>query len=451
MDFNQLFEILIKLLIVAGLVFLNGFFVASEFALVKIRSTQLQPLIARGNKRAKIAKFVLENLDSSLSACQLGITIASLALGWVGEPVFKVLLKPLFELISIQSTEAKETIAVIVGFTTITFLHITAGEQSPKWIAIQKPLQTSLWVAAPLRLFHIVMFPFIWLLNKCSLYLIKLIGLKQIDTHEGIYSEDELRLLFATYQKDSRRTPLGREIVLNALDLSRRVVRDVMRPRKEIVFFDVDEGIEKCIEIAEKTKFSRYPICENGDIDKTLGFVHIKDLYLMKKNTLTARGLLSVARKLIYVPPTARLEKLLHLFLQQKVHMAIVVDEYGGTLGIVTLENVLEEIVGQIQDEFDQEKPLINRISENEWELNGLLPLYELSELVNQTLTAEGVSTVGGWVTHQLGGFPKKGDVINIGNYRLQVLSMDGIRVEQVKLWKEPKLTMQSSAPEQQT
>ncbi|MCX7872355.1 MAG: hemolysin family protein [Verrucomicrobiae bacterium] len=439
MDINQIIEIIVKLLIVAVLVFMNGFFVAAEFALVKIRDTQLDILISKGNKRAKITRVVIQNLDSSLSACQLGITVASLALGWVGEPVFKVILEPVFSLLSVTKPETKETLAVVVGFISISYLHIIAGEQSAKWLAIIKPLQTSLWVSAPLRLFYFVTYPFIWILNKSALKLLELIGIEPTLAHEKGFSEEELRLLFSATQKQSGRSKLGREIVLNALDLQKRVVKEVMRPRKEIVFFDINSGIDECIEIAEKTRYSRYPLCEDGNVDKTIGVIHIKDLYSMRKSAVKAKDLVQVARKLIYVPPTCRLEKILQLFLEKKLHMAIVVDEFGGTLGLVTLENVLEELVGQIQDEFDQEKPKLVKTDTDTWELDGTLPLYELSELINNKIEAEDVSTVSGWVTQYLGGFPKPGDTIRLGEFKIEVQSTDGARVDRLKVCKEKK------------
>ena len=211
-------------------------------------------------------------------------------------------------------------------------------------------------------------------------------------------------------------------------------MRDVMRPRHEIVFFSTEMPIAQCIELAEKTRYSRYPLCEKGDLDRTLGVIHIKDLYALRNKVATAQDLLSVARKLIYVPETARLEKLLKLFLDRKLHFAIVVDEYGGTVGVVSLENILEELVGQIQDEFDQEKPLLEKKDAKTWEISGSLPLHELSELTGESLQEEGITTTSGWVTHKLGGFPKVGDTIALGGFDLHVDEMDGLRVARLKL-----------------
>ena len=224
--------------------------------------------------------------------------------------------------------------------------------------------------------------------------------------------------------------------MLNALDLRHRLAREVMRPRQEIVSLDTQASIAECLDVAEKTRYSRFPLCEGGDPDKSLGVVHIKDLFAMRFKAACGADLLPVARKLIYVPETTRLEKLLQLFLERKAHLAIVVDEYGGTVGLLTLENILEELVGQIQDEFDQEKPLLVRTSETAWDLAGALPLHELEELTGQPLRQETVNTVSGWVTHRLGGFPKAGDTLAAGAYQLRVEAMDGLRVARLKLTK---------------
>jgi CBS domain containing-hemolysin-like protein len=426
--------LIFELLAVPLLVAINGFFVAAEFALVKIRDTQLTPLITKGHRRARIARRVIHNLDASLSACQLGITLASIGLGWIGEPVFSALLGPLMDALGIGSAGVRKTIAAVVGMSVITFLHISAGEQAPKWLAIQKPLSTALVVVQPLAWFHRASYPFIWLLNLASLAILRLFGVQPSGGTEQAHSEEELRLLLASSQKHSGASPLGRDIVLNALDLRLRVARDVMRPRQEITGLDTNASITECLDVAEKTRYSRFPLCEGGDLDKTLGVVHFKDLFAMRLKARQGADLAAVAWKLIYVPETAQLEKLLQLFLERKLHMAIVVDEYGGTVGLVTLENILEELVGQIQDEFDQEKPLLRKIGDQSWELAGSLPLHELAELVGEPLLADGITTANGWVTQSLGGFPKVGDVVPVGDYEVKVEEMDGLRVARMRL-----------------
>jgi len=434
MDWNAVILIALKIVAVIVLVCLNGFFVAAEFALVKIRDTQLSPLIRRGHRRAAMAKLILKKLDAFLSAAQLGITLASLGLGWIGEPVFSALLTPVFGWLAIESAEARHVWSFIVGFSVITFLHISAGEQAPKWLAIQKPLPTTLWVAYPMFWFYRVSYPFVVVLNWFSQWLLRQAGLEPATDAERAHSQEELRLLFGAAEEQVGGTKLGHHIVLNALDLQRRIVREVMRPRQEIVVFDTEASIADCLDVAEKTRYSRFPLCEGGDLDKTLGVVHIKDLYAMRLKARSGADLAPVLRKLIYVPETARLEKLLQLFLERKLHLAVVVDEYGGTVGMVTLENILEELVGQIQDEFDQEKPLLIKTSEQTWEIAGTLPLHELAELAGEPLQEEGISTTSGWVTHRLGGFPKIGDTLAVGACELRVEEMEGMRVAKLKV-----------------
>ncbi len=438
MHWNEVIAIVLKLLAVLVLVGLNGFFVAAEFSLVKIRDTQLSPLVQKGQRRARVAEYVLHHLDAFLSAAQLGITLASLGLGWIGEPVFSTLLRPVFGWLNIESEELRQGFAFAVGFSVITFLHISAGEQAPKWLAIQKPLAATLWIAVPMLWFYRLSYPFVVILNGFSQWLLRLAGLQPSMETERAHSEEELRLLFAASQKQTGAPALRREIVLNALDLRRRLIRDVMRPRQEIVFLDTEASLTECLDVAEKTRYSRFPLCESGDLDKTLGIVHIKDLYAMRIRARSGADLAPVARKLIYVPETGRLEQLLQMLLERKLHLALVVDEYGGTVGLVTLENILEELVGQIQDEFDQEKPLLLRTSDTRWEVAGTLPLHELEEIVGEPLPEEGITTASGWVTQRLGGFPKAGDVLVVGSFDLRVEETEGMRVARLSVTKRP-------------
>jgi len=436
MYWDTLLSILLRILGVLVLVLLNGFFVAAEFSLVKVRDTQLSPLVRRGQRRAQVAEFILQRLDSFLSAAQLGITLTSLGLGWIGEPVFAVLLGPVFTLLNVDSLEVRKWLAFIIGFSAITFLHISAGEQAPKWLAIQKPLATTLWISYPMLWFYRASYPFVMVLNWSSQWMLRQVGIELTGEGGRAHSEEELRLLLGAAQKRLGGTALGRDLVLNALDLHHRVAREVMRPRQEIVVLDTEASIAECLDVADKTRYSRFPLCEGGDLDKLRGVVHIKDLYAMRIKARTGGDLLPAARKLIYVPETARLEKLLRLLLERKLHLAIVVDEYGGALGMVTLENILEELVGQIQDEFDQEKPLVVRTGDSTWEGAGSLPLHELETLVGEPLQEEGITTVSGWITHRLGGFPKAGDVLAAGACELRVEELEGMRVARFKLTK---------------
>jgi CBS domain containing-hemolysin-like protein len=434
MDWEPIISVGWKIIAVLVLVLLNGFFVAAEFALVKVRDTQLEALVIKGHRRAKVARRILHNLDAALSATQLGITLASLGLGWIGEPVFVSLLQPVLKALQIQSVDLQHSIAVGVGFLVITFLHIVAGELAPKSLAIRKSLDTSIWVAIPLDWFYKISYPFIAILNSAANWLLRRFGIEPVSEGELVHSEEELRLIVGASQKYSSGLSLGRAIVLNALDLRQRTVREVMRPRQEITVLDTEASIAECLEIAEKSRYSRFPLSEGGDLDKTLGVIHIKDLFAMRLKARSGADLLPVTRKLLYVPETARLEKLLQMCLERKSHLAMVVDEYGGTMGLVTLENILEELVGQIQDEFDQEIPQSIRINENVWDVAGTLPLHELEEILGESLQEEGITTASGWVTQRLGGFPKIGDALIVGQFELRVEAMEGTRVAKLKV-----------------
>lgn len=435
MDWNAIFQDGLKLLAVGALVLLNAFFVAAELALVRIRATQLEPLVAAGNRRAKRARHITQNLDAYIGATQFGITLASLALGIAVEPVFHDLLEPIFHGLNITTEETQRSIAIGVGFFVNCYLLIVVGELAPKAIAIRRTLDTALWTASPLHWFYRISYPFIWLLNRSAQWLLRRLGVNMDELHVA-HSEEELRLLLSAARGETGATNYSRNLLLNALDLRRRIAREVMRPRQEIVAFDTEASIAECLALAEKTRYSRFPLCAGGDVDKTLGVVHIKDLFAARDTAKLGADLLPVARKLIYVPETARLERVLQLLLDRKLHLAIVVDEYGGTTGLLTLENVMEELVGQIQDEFDQEKPLLVRRSENVWEIDGALPLHDLAELVGEPLAADGVTTVSGWVTQRLGGFPRPGDKLPAGPHELLVEETDGRRVSRLQLTK---------------
>jgi magnesium and cobalt exporter, CNNM family len=427
-------EIFFKILVVILLVLLNAFFVAAELALVRIRDTQLDTLVAKGHRRAKMARRIINHLDAYIGTTQLGITLASLGLGVVAEPVFHALLDPVFAWLKVDSPQVQRAVAIGVGFLVNTYLLVVVGELAPKALAIRKTLPTTLAIATPLEWFYRISYPFTWLLSHSAQWLMSQLGIEPASEQERAHSEEELRLLLSVSQKHSASTKLGRDIVLNAFDLRQLIARQVMRPRKEIVGLDTEASIAACLDVAEKTRYSRFPLCEGGDLDRMLGVVHIKDLYAMRLKARRGADLASAARKLIYVPETVRLETLLRLFLERRLHFAIVVDEYGGTVGMVTLENILEELVGQIQDEFDQEKPRAVKLGEETWEVAGTLPLHDLAELLGEDVRAEDVTTASGWVTHRLGGFPKVGDTVRVGPYQVRVDELDGVAVGRLRI-----------------
>ena len=422
--------VLLKLGAIMLLVFLNGFFVAAEFALVKVRGSQLEALSAEGNMGAGIARQVMPNLDASLSACQLGITLASLGLGWVGEPFLARMLQPLYAMVSIESPAIIRASSFALAFFTITFLHIVLGEQAPKILAIRKALATSIVISPPLRLFYVVFKPAIWFLNASSNWVLKhLLRLEPAAHGEGSHSEEELRLILDQSEKTDEVSSLGRDLLINALDLRQRVVRDIMTPRGQVVFLDIEKSFEENVKIALESRHTRFPLCR-GHLDNTIGLIHIKELVPMMRDPQP--DLLRIKRDLIPLPEMMSLEKLLNLFLTRHAHLAIVVDEYGGTVGMVTLENVLEEIVGDIQDEFDSEKAEFRKINENEFSVDGAVGLYELHDLAGLELESADVSTIGGYVTHLLGHLPKQGEQVQIEDYLVTITQTDGRRVGQL-------------------
>lgn len=419
-----------KLLVVVVLVFLNGFFVVAEFALVKIRDSQIKTLTDAGVRRATFVQQIKDNLNAYLSACQVGITAASLGLGWLGEPFLARMLQPFFALAGIQSVPVIKSVSFALAFSAITFLHIVLGEQAPKILAIRKSMAAALFVSAPLRWFYAIFKPAIWFLNAASNWVLRrVIRVEPIAEGELAHSEEELRLIVQESEKSAEVTPLGRELVFNVLDLRDRVVRDIMTPRGDIVYFNLEDGFDANVKKAMESRHTRFPLCREN-LDNTIGLIHIKELLpLMRAED---PDLLKIKRELIPVPEMMPLEKLLKLFLSKHAHLALVVDEFGGTVGIVTLENVLEELVGDIQDEFDFEKEEFRKISANEFSVDGALGLYELNELAKLDLESADVSTIGGYVTHLLGHLPKQGEEVRIDNYVVTVSQSDGRRVQQL-------------------
>ncbi len=427
---------LLKLLGISVLVGLNGFFVASEFSLVKVRASQLDALVDEGDGRAAAARRVLERLDAYLSATQLGVTLASLALGWIGEPFVAQVLEPLFALVGIQSSLVISTLAVVIGFVAITFFHIIFGELAPKYLAIGNPVPTVLRCVGPLRAFYALFKPAIWCLNRSSnLILKKVFRIDPAGGEEVGHSEEELRVILSESEKSKEVSPLGKELLINALDLRRRVVRDIMTPRGEVIYLDIDAPFEENLAKAKASRHTRFPLCK-GYLDNPIGLLHIKDL--LSEVSDEHPDLMGIKRDLMVVPEMMPLERLLTTFLARQAHLAIVVDEFGGTMGIVTLDNVLAEIVGDIRDEFDAEQSEFKRLNPDEFEVEGVLGLYELNDFTDLDLSNTEVSTVGGYVTHLIGHLPRQGEQTRVGDYLVTVTATDGRRISQLNFKRSP-------------
>ncbi len=422
--------ILLKILCIVALVLLNAFFVASEFAVVKVRSTQLEPLIEEGNALAKLAGHITAHLDAYLSATQLGITLASLGLGWLGEPFLARMIQPFFHWVGMENMTLIHTIAFALAFTLITIAHIVMGELVPKSLAIRKPLSAALWVARPLYWFSVAFGPAINLLNDTANFILtRCFRVEPASEHEIGHSEEELRVILTESEKAAEVSPMGKEILINALDLRRLVVRDIMTPRREVITLDLENSFEENLKIAQKSRHTRFPLCQ-GHLDNTVGLVHIKDMMGLTPDQ--APDLATLKREILPVPEMMPLEKLLKLFLTKHVHLALVVDEYGGTVGIVTLDNVMEELVGSIQDEFDVEEAEFRRVSEHEFYVKGAYGLYELNDAAGLELESADVSTIGGYVTNLIGRLPAQGEKVSIDGYEVTISKCDGRRVEQL-------------------
>ena len=424
-------EALLYLLGIILFLLMNAFFVAAEFSIVKVRLSQIETVGKIRPRRSKVAKHVVEHLDGYLSANQLGITIASLALGFLGEPFVQKMVTPAMLMIPGFPEGAIRPISFGLAIASFTFLHVVIGELLPKSIAIRKALPTTLMLARPLHWFYVVFRWVIVFLNGTANWLLKHIF--RIDpVHEGeqFHSAEEIALLVNETEKSQEVTDTEREILINALELNDLWVRDVMTPRSEVIVLDVDDPLEKTLEIAKATKHTRFPLVK-GHLDDAVGLIHIKDLIYMVSDE--DPDLMRIKRDLKVVPDTMRLDTLLKFFLKEHAHLALAVDEFGHPAGVVFLDNVIEELVGDIQDEFDNEPSAFTAVNDDEFVVEGSLTLNELSDHAPELVLESGeVTTVGGYVTQHLGRFPKVGDVLEILGYEAKVTSASERRVGQL-------------------
>ncbi|MEO8502300.1 MAG: hemolysin family protein [Acidobacteriota bacterium] len=426
------------------LVLLNGFFVAAEFALVKVRPTQLDAEVLEG-RSGRLARHMLGHLDAYLSASQLGITLSSLALGWVGEPAFSWIVQPVVSKLPGASPELVHSASLILAFTVITGLHIVIGEQAPKAFAIRRPLPTALWIAWPLHGFYKLTYPLIWLLNRASIGLLSMLGLRAANEGEGEHSEDELRLLLAT-SRGGNIPELKRDLLDNVFELSHRVARQIMVPRADVVYLSNTKSADENLRLARMTGHTRFPLCD-GDLDKVVGLIHIKDLF---RTTTPLVSLKDVAREISFVPESLTLDRLLKRMRSERMHLAAVLDEYGGVSGIVTLENVIEEIVGPIQDEFDTEKPELVRKGENTYQVSGAMLVADLEDELRLDFSDRDEDTIGGVALSELGQRPRVGDQVNVGPLVLEVLEVERNRIKTLRVTVTPAVaaaTEESSQP----
>ncbi len=364
---------LFYLAIALFLIVLNGFFVAAEFSLVKVRLSRIEKLVREGRRFAPTARWLAKRLDESLSACQLGITMASLALGWVGEPAFAKLVEPVLNMVGIHNERVIHVIAFIVAFSVITGLHLVAGEQFPKIFAIRRPEVVLLWCALPLKFFYGILYPFLTVLNFVTTFLLRIVGIRGAADYEGPNSEEEVRALLREAHVHGNLSRNMHSLINNVFEFDDLIVRRVMLPRGDIAFFDVNKPLSELREMVRHTKHTRYPVCDRS-LDRVLGVVHMKDLISIPADD-SEFDIMSIIRPPKKLPDTMPISRVLRHFQATRQHMAFVIDEFGTIIGVVTLENVLEKIVGEVDDEFDNADPDIVPSGPKEFVVNGTTPI----------------------------------------------------------------------------
>jgi CBS domain containing-hemolysin-like protein len=418
------------------LVFLNGFFVASEFSIVKVRATRIQELISRGKRRATQAGKVVSNMDEYLSATQLGITLASLGLGWIGEPAFAALFEPIFAGLGFLTPVLTHSLSAAVAFMLITFLHIVLGELAPKSLAIQLPEPVVLATAGPMILFYKLSYPFIWSLNSTAILFLRLFGIQPAGEMESAHSEEELRMILAHSHEKGVLDLEEQRILERVFDFGDRSARQIMIPAGEVVYLDTEMSFKENLEKAIKNRHTRYPLCE-GSLDKVKGTIHVKDLFCHLKELGPDFDLTSIKRPVHFVPESLLIHSLLSDLRKDRIHLAIVVDEFGSTVGAVTMEDILEELVGEIQDEFDSEvpAPMIKEESSKRYLVQGRALLDDLEPVLGVEFHDEENDTIAGHVMMCLGRTARVGDEVSLSDaYRVRVLKMRNLQITQLSI-----------------
>ena len=413
------------------LVFINGFFVAAEFALVKVRPARIDEQVEKKVPFALTARWMVQRMDATLSACQLGITMASLGLGWIGEPAIAHLLRPLLKALWVVSEIWVHGIAFTIAFTAITAAHLVFGEQAPKIYALRRPEKVLLWLAIPMKLFYFFSYPFMIALNTTTSFLLKIIGVDSVSEHDVVHSEDEIKALLRLSHKHGELSRSEHRLINAVFEFDDTVVRRVMQPRSDIIFFDINRSFAQCQSLAKENKHSRYPLCD-GSLDSVLGIVHIKDLIDVSSDAEDI--LLSIARPVISVPETIRISLLLRQFQETHQQMALVVDEYGTIIGCITLEDVLEQIVGPVEDEFETDLIEIESIAPDKFIVAGGTLISTVNKQLNLNLESIEAETLCGLLMEQTGRVLKVGDKIKFDGVVAEVLEIRGSRALSIQI-----------------
>ncbi|MCP8616037.1 hemolysin family protein [Salirhabdus salicampi] len=418
-----------NMFMVVVLLVLTAFFVASEFAIVKVRKSQLNMLLEEGHPKAKMALHVVDHLDDYLSACQLGITVTALGLGWLGEPTFHHLLYPLFHMAEIPETVA-HTISFLIAFLFVTFLHVVLGELAPKTVAIQRAEAITLRFARPLIWFHRIMFPFIWLLNGSGNLVVRMFGFKSANEQEEAHSEEELRhILSESFQKgEINRSEY--EYVDRIFKFDNRTAKEIMIPRTDMAVVDIEDSLQSIIAQMKSERYTRYPVVQ-GDRDHVIGMIHIKEIFI---DGMKIESIKPFIRPVMKVFENIPIHELLVKLQRERTQLAILMDEYGGTSGLVTLEDILEEIVGEIRDEFDHEEQLpYKKVNEEHYVVDGKMSIQDLNELIDIELDNHEIDTISGWIyTQDIDA--KEGTTVHYGDFRFTVVNKEGGQIKQIEV-----------------
>lgn len=414
------------------LVLLNGFFVVAEFSLVKIRKTRLEELAQQGNSKAKLALKVVSSLDTYLSAIQLGITLASLALGWIGEPAVSSIIEPLLFKYFPGSELLLHTISIAISFTFITLLHVVMGELIPKSFAIQRTESMVLFAVWPLYIFHKIGYPVITLFDHTAWFFLKLMGVKPATEADVAHSEEELRMIVSASHRGGVLNQMESDLIDNVFDFADRVAHEVMVPRQDMVCLFAEDSYEENLKVVRETPHTRYPLCLD-DKDHIIGIIHLRDLMDLELRNAEKKDLKTIMREILVVPEGMSVAKLLQIMRRKRIHLSVVVDEFGGTAGLVALEDIIEEIVGDIQDEHDAViQAEIQRMPDNTYQFDGRVLFDEVAELLNIDLEEHEEDTIGGYIFGLLGRRPEIGDEVMIGDYSFSVLQVTGFRIVRV-------------------
>lgn len=439
MSDSGLSAITINWIIVFLLLLVNAFFVAAEFAIVRARKTKIEQLTKDGNIDAKLALKALEDVNFFIAAVQVGVTIASIGIGWFGSPTVEKMLAPLLSNLPDAHTYIAQAVTAIIAFSVITYLHVLIGEQVPKCIALQYPEKITLYVAKPMDVFMAVSKPFVWLLNKSCNAILKAFRIPINPTLKTVHTIDDLDSLVESSFDEGVLNETEKDMFHNVFQFSDLTAHEVMTPRTDMVCVSINTPLEELNKIAAENQYTRYPVYDE-DIDHITGFVHVKDLFQLSLEG-EIRSIKDFQRKIPLVPETITLDKLVIMFKKQRAQMAIVIDEFGGTSGVITLEDVLEEIFGDVQDEFDIDEEIdIKEVKPNQYLANGAMRLDELArffDIDEEDLEVEDVDTIAGLVVKQLERIAKIGDCVSYGNFDFSVKEMDGARITKILLTKK--------------